>query len=435
MTLSDLQRRWFEAARACINAERLKRLTRELTAIHSPTGAERHACEFVVRHLRNLGLAAQYQMVDEQSGNCVARLDGTGGGASLMLYAPIDTHLDADAADIPWVGPTLRADMLPQSREEDGLVIGLGASNPKSMLCTLIEAINAVRDAGVSLKGDVILASCGGGMPWLVADRHMNGISSGVRHMLAQGLKPDCGIIFKPGDEVYYEHPGMCWFKISVRGTLGYSGLPRGIPGFRSSIVPAARVILALERWLTEYPDRHESEQVRPEGWIAAIRAGWPEKPAFPSATTELFVDIRTNPDQSCRSVHQELTDFLRALRLDDTSLEFECEMIATCEASRTDPQHWIVQSAQRAWESRHGRAYPGAPRASGQTDAATLCRLGIPLVRVGYPFAVNMPTQYAEGLGGMGVARVSDLLGPCESVIYSIIDTCTRERSELGLA
>jgi len=33
-----------------------------------------------------------------------------------------------------------------------------------------------------------------------------------------------------------------------------------------------------------------------------------------------------------------------------------------------------------------------------------------------------------------MGVARVSDLLGPCQSVIYSISDSCTRRREDLGL-
>ena len=151
-------------------------------------------------------------------------------------------------------------------------------------------------------------------------------------------------------------------------------------------------------------------------------------------ALTEIYLDARTNPDQTCASVHEELSAFLRQLAHVDPTLQVECELFATCEASRTNPSHWIVQSARRGWEDRHGRAYPGAPLASGQTDAATICRLGIPLVRVGYPFAVNMPPQFAEGLGGMGVARISDLMGPCQSVIYTIIDTCSRSRGELDL-
>jgi acetylornithine deacetylase/succinyl-diaminopimelate desuccinylase-like protein len=435
MPLSADQRGWYDAACRNISAGRLKRLTRELTAIHSPTGAERAACQYLVSYLQSTGFEACYQAVNEGSGNCIARLRGSGGGAALMLYAPIDTHLDADPAiDVPWVGPELRADMLPNATDDGDLVIGLGASNPKSMLCTLIEAATAVRSSAAELKGDLIVATCGGGMPWLVPSRHQSGISSGVKFMLAHGEKPDCAVIFKPGDEVYYEHPGMCWFKLTVRGTLGYAGLPRGIPGFRSSIVPAAKLMLALEQWLIDYPDRHQSEQVRPEGWLSALRSGWPDKPAFPSASTEIYLDVRTNPEQTCASVHEELREFLRRLAGDDSTLRVDCELFATCEASRTNPSHWIVQSARRSWEARHGKAYPGAPLASGQTDAATICRLGVPLVRMGYPFAVNMPPQFAEGLGGMGVARISDLMGPCQSVIYTIIDTCTRDRAVLGL-
>lgn len=406
--LSPQQRRWFEAARSRISARRLSELIESLTALHSPTGAERGACEFLVAYLGAAGIPAGYQQVTESSGNCIARIRGSGDGASLMLYAPIDTHLDADASsDIPWVGSRLRADMRPVPKVSEDLVVGLGASNPKSMLCTLVEAALAVLESGAELKGDLILATCGGGMPWLTREA---GISSGVRHLLTEGPVPDCGLIFKPGDEVYFEHPGMCWIKLTIHGTLGYSGLPRGIPGFRSSIVPAAKVILALEDWLREYPDRHQSVQIRPEGWIAAIRSGWPEKPAFPSAATEVYVDIRTNPDQTCAAVHAEFEAFLDTLKKKDPELAITSELYAVCESSRTDPQHWIVQSAQRAWEERRGASYPGAPRMSGQTDAATICRMGVPLVRVGYPFMVRVPDEFAEGLGGMGIARVSEL-------------------------
>jgi acetylornithine deacetylase/succinyl-diaminopimelate desuccinylase-like protein len=247
-------------------------------------------------------------------------------------------------------------------------------------------------------------------------------------------VAPDFGIIFKPGDEVYYEHPGLCWFKVTVRGTLGYAGLPRGIPGFRSSIVPAADVIKELEQWLREYPDKHQTAQVRPEGWIAALRSGWPEKAAFPSAATEIYVDIRTNPDQTNASLQQEFDGVMKAIASRHADIEVDWEMYATCQASRTDPSNWIVQSALRGWQQRHGRPYTGAPHTSGQTDAATIGQLGIPLVRIGYPFAVDLPSEYSEGLGGMGVARIADLIGPCESVVYSIIDTCTRTRGEVGL-
>ena len=432
---SSMQRAWFEQACANIKSERLSRLIEDLTAIHSPTGGEREASEFMVEYMRSVGIEAYYQPVSETSGNCIGYVRGSGEGPTMMLYAPIDTHLDADPAlDIPWVGPELRDDMVPGRKNDGDLVVGLGASNPKSMLCTLVEAATAVLEAGAELKGDLIIATCGGGMPWVVAERDRAGISSGVSYMLSHGVSPDFGIIFKPGDEVYYEHPGMCWFKVTVKGSLGYSGLPRGIPGFRSSIVPAAAVILELEEWLIEYPERHQSEQVRPEGWIAAVRSGWPEKPAFPSAAMEIFVDIRTNPDQSNADLCAEFDGVMKTILGKHTTIEAEWEMYVSCQASRTAPDHWIVQSATRAWEETHATEYPGAPHTSGQTDAATITQMGIPLARLGYPFSVDIPEEYSDGLGGMGIARVSDLIRPCETVVYSILDSCTRDREEIGL-
>lgn len=435
LKFNSTQRSWFEQARANIKPERLQQMIEDLTAIHSPTGAEREASEFMVDYMRSVGIDTYYQPVSETSGNCIGRIKGSGEGPTMMLYAPIDTHLDANPGlDIPWVGPELRNDMVPGRKSDGDLVIGLGASNPKSMLCTLVEAATAVLESGAELKGDLIIATCGGGMPWIVKDRQNAGVSNGVSYMLSHGVSPDFGVIFKPGDEVYYEHPGMCWFKVTVKGSLGYSGLPRGIPGFRSSIVPAARLILELEEWLAEYPESHQSHQVRPEGWIAAVKSGWPEKPAFPSAATEIYIDIRTNPDQKNADLQAEFDRVMKEIVAKDGDIKAEWEMYASCQASRTDPEHWIVQSATRAWEETHAEAYPGAPQTSGQTDAATITQLGIPLARLGYPFAVDTPEEYSDGLGGMGVARISDLIRPCESVVYSILDSCTRSREEVGL-
>ena len=436
--LSAEQRQSYEAACAKINPDRLKHAVCDVTGIHSPTGAEREASEFMVDYMHSVGIDAFYQPVNEMSGNCVGYVKGTGEGPSLMLYAPIDTHIEADPnVDIPWVGPELRADMLPHSYIEGDTVFGLGASNPKSMLCTLTEAVTCIVEAGIELKGDLIVATCGGGMPWFVPERDNYGISSGVMHMLSHGIAPDFGIIFKPWDEVYYEHPGMAWFKVTTWGTMGYAGIPRGVPGFRSSIVPAAKVIFDLEQWLSEYPDKHESAQIRGEGWISAVRSGWPEKPAFPSAATEIYLDVRTTPDQTNADIEAEFSAVMKDIVARHDDVDAEWEMYVSCRASRTSPDHWIVQSATRGWEERHGKPYPGAPKMAGQTDAATICQLGIPLVRTGYPWVgddVDFPPEFTEGLGGMGVIKIADLVGPCQSIIYSIIDCCTRTRDEVGL-
>lgn len=437
LPFSVQRQRWYDDACTKIDQGRLKRLIFDLTARHSPTGAEREASEFMVDYMNNAGIAANYQPITQTSGNCVGRLRGSGSGPSLLLYAPVDTLLEGDAEkDLPQAGREMRADMLPKPIIDGDLVIGLGASNPKSMVSVITEAAQCIVEARIELTGDVIAATAGGGMPWIVGERDNAGVSSGVTHMLSHGVTADFGIIVKPWDEVYYEHPGMVWFKVTTWGTMGYAGIPRGTPGFRSSIVPGAKVILELEKWLTAYPDKHISDQIKPEGWIAAVRGGWPEKPALPGAACEIFIDVRTAPGQTAAQVEREFAAVMRDIMAKHNDVEAEWETTVTCDAARTDPDHWITHSATRAWEAVHERKYAAAPYLSGQTDAAAIRRLGIPLVRIGYPWIGDkeMPEEYAEGLGGMGVANIPDLVGTVKNLIYCIIDSCTRTRAEIGL-
>ena len=43
-------------------------------------------------------------------------------------------------------------------------------------------------------------------------------------------------------------------------------------------------------------------------------------------------------------------------------------------------------------------------------------------------------PEELADGLGGMGVTHIPDLVPCCKKLIYAIIDTCGRSRKEVGL-
>ena len=433
--LSAEQKEWFDKADALIDEDRLRALNFTLTAIHCPTGREREASEFMVRTLAEAGLEAWYQPMGEESGNAAARLRGSGGGPSLLLYAPIDTHLEGDAeTDVPWVGPRLRADMVPEPEIRDGLVIGLGAANPKAMVTTQVEAARVVRAAGVPLKGDLLVAFAGGGMPVDLAGPGNRGLSDGVFHLLTRGVYADFALVMKPGNAVYYEEPGLCWFKVSVKGTMCYAGMMRGIPGFRSSIVPAATVITEFEAWLPEYAERNSSGQIMPNGWVAGVQSGWPERVAFPSATTEIYLDIRCSPRTPPAEVAAQFGEAVEAIRARHPDFELDWEMIASIPGASTDPENWIIQSATRAWETIEGRPHEPPRRTGGQTDISTIRNLGIPTARTGWlAMPETAPEEFKEGLGGMGVSNPPDLAHTCRKLVYSIIDTCMRTREEVG--
>lgn len=433
--LTDEQRAWYDKACAKLDAKRLQELLFQLTDIHSPTGAAGRASQFMAERMRQIGLNAHYDAMNDISGNVMGELRGSGNGATLLLYAPIDTHLEGDDSDYPWAGPEQFVDLKPEATQVDDWVYGLGSSNPKAMVATLTEVVNALTDAGVPLVGDINLGFADGGMPVNIPERENAGMSDGVQHLLNRGMAPDFCIIMKPWNWVYHEEPGMGWFKITVKGTLGYAGVPRGTPGFRSSIVPAAQVILELEDWLPRYTERNTSGVVRPDGWISALQSGWPNRPAFPSAATEIYFDVRINPRTSPADVKAQVAEFIDGLQNKYPDLELDWEMYGSVPGGTTNPNNWIIQSARRGWEEIESKPYSEPDLLGGQTDGAALRRLGIPTARMGWPWpAEGSPKPIAEGLGGMGATYVPDLMPCARKILYAVIDTCMRSREEMGL-
>ncbi|CAD5379593.1 Acetylornithine deacetylase [Pseudomonas sp. OF001] len=430
------QMKWYEQACARIDPKRLQYLLFDLTNIHSPTGAAGAASQFMARHLESVGLSARYQPMSATSGNVLAERRGSGGGASVLLYAPIDTHLEeGDEAQEILTGKAPEADMQITARMIDDWVFGLGASNPKGMVATLTEVATALIEAEVPLVGDLLVGMADGGMPVDIAGRDHAGMSNGVFHLLNRGGSPDFAVIMKPWNWVYHEEPGMAWFKLRVHGTLGYAGVPRDIPGFRSSVVPAATVIQELERWIIDYAERNTSGQIKPHGWIAGVRGGDVQRPAFPSAVTEIFFDVRVNPRSSPADVKAQFAAFVRELQAQRPELDLDWEMYGSVAGGSTDPQNWIIQSCRRGWEHIEHRPHGQADLLGGQTDGAALRRLGIPTARIGWPWpAQGAPLPVAEGLGGMGATYVPDLIPCAKKIMYALIDTLTRPRHELGL-
>jgi len=435
MPFGPEQQAAYEKARAKLDPARLKSLIFDLTNIHSPTGATRQISEFVAGRMREIGLKPTLDPMTPISSNVLGEKRGSGGGGTLLLYAPIDTHLEGDDSDFPWAGPEQFVDLKPEAKMVGDWVYGLGSSNPKSMVAGLIEVATALIEAGIPLKGDLNVGFADGGMPVTIPWRDNAGMSNGVHHLLNRGMAPDFAVIMKPWNWVYHEEPGMGWFKLMVKGTLGYAGAPRDAPGFRSSIVPAATVILELEQWLIDYADRNKSGDVYPHGWIAGVRSGWPERPAFPSALTEIFFDVRISPRTSPGDVKAQFARFMADLALRYPEIDCDWEMYGSAPGGTTDPSNWIIQSARRGWENIERRPYSKPDPLGGQTDGAALRRLGIPTARMGWPWpAEGSPEPIAEGLGGMGATYVPDLMPCLDKILYVAIDTLTRSRDELGL-
>ncbi len=129
--------------------------------------------------------------------------------------------------------------------------------------------------------------------------------------------------------------------------------------------------------------------------------------------------------------VKYEFGQALAQIQAANPGLELDWDMILSIPGTHTDPNNWIVQSLMRAWEFVEERPHEPHGNTSGATDAAILRGRGIPTARLGLPRAAP-PSAY-QGFS-MGVAHVESMYRLTKCLVYAVIDTCTRDRVEVGL-
>jgi acetylornithine deacetylase/succinyl-diaminopimelate desuccinylase-like protein len=426
------QHKWIDTACAAVDDELLRNLVVGMVDIPSPTGQEAPLARWLADRMAALGLDAACQPIDDLQANARARLAGDGSGASLLLYAPIDTlTVGTDEEDVPWIGPRLRADMQPKAVQTGPFVSGLGASNPKGHGACVIAAAAAVRTAGVPLRGDLLVGLGAGGMPTNRREvehlrRYNTGQGAGCSFLLEQGTWPDYALIAKPGWAVAWEEVGLCWFEVTVRGTFNYVG-SRHRMTYVNPIVEAGTVVAELEHWFADYTERHTEGLVAPQGNIGAIRAGWPRMASVSSAAATMVIDLRIAPRTTPAQARREFAGFVAELFRTHPGLELDWEMVLSIPGTATSQDSWINRAAVEAWEHEMGRPHRPIFANSGATDANILRSRGVPTARIGMdrigpdaPIPLDFPA-------GMNVADLREMRRLTRHLIRVAINTCTR--------
>lgn len=131
--------------------------------------------------------------------NVVARWRGQGGGRSLVLNGHIDT--------IP-IGSIDQWGSEPFSGEvKDGRLLGRGTSDMKGGVAVMMMAVKILHDAGIRLRGDVILQS--------VVDEELTGY--GTLATILRGYSGDAGICLETSDLcVQPACVGRLWFTVKL---------------------------------------------------------------------------------------------------------------------------------------------------------------------------------------------------------------------------
>lgn len=436
--LPEIEQEAIDAAEAQVRPDDLRALVTDLVNIASPTGEEGPLARYVTDALNSSGIEGRYQPIDRQQANAIGRVRGTGNGASVLLYAPIDTVTTGNTEeDCPGVGDELRSDMRPQAADQGPWVVGLGASNPKGHAACVIAAAQAIKAAGVRLRGDLLVGLGAGGMPTnkrdsAAIDRYNTGQGSGCSFMLEQGVQADFAVIAKPGWAVAWEEAGLCWFRVRVHGLFSYVGARRRIP-YRNPIVEAAKVIPDLEEWAAEYAARNTSGLVAPQAQIGAIDGGWVRMPSFTSAACDLWLDVRISPRTPPVEVQRQFGEALAAIERRHPGLRLSSQLEVSIPGTSTPPGNWIVQSAARALEAVEGGPQQSITETSGATDANILRNRGLATARVGMPKVADVHGAEVDFSLGMNAVDVTDMVKLTRLLVRTAIETCSQPAPRAG--
>src|SRR5437588_8316752 len=140
-----------------VDESRLVSLAVDLESIPSPTGDEQAMGERVREEVERMGLQVQGQQVEDGRPNVVGLWEGSGGGPSLMFNGHMDTSYSGRE---PWLAGI--PGFQPEGFVRDGRIYGLGISNMKGAVACYLEAVRALADAGVRLRGDLVVAAVAG---------------------------------------------------------------------------------------------------------------------------------------------------------------------------------------------------------------------------------------------------------------------------------
>ncbi|MFE8115967.1 M20 family metallopeptidase [Brenneria goodwinii] len=166
---------------------------------YSATEGERRLADYMVEQMRALGLSAELQPVPGERYNAIGTLHGAGGGNSLLFNGHLDTNPVTEGWTVdPWGG-----------KIDDTFIYGIGVSNMKAGDAAYFCALKTLIDAGVKLKGDVVLT--------YVVGELQGGI--GTIAAIEQGIKADYFINAEPTDlQALSMHAGSLMFTIELVG-------------------------------------------------------------------------------------------------------------------------------------------------------------------------------------------------------------------------
>ncbi len=396
-----------ERIAAAVDERRLVEWARQAIGVPSFTGEEQAMGELMADTFGAMGLRAQWQQVEDGRPNVLGVRAGAGGGPSLMLNGHMDTSYSGKE---PWLSHV--PGFQPEAFVEDGRLYGLGISNMKGALACYVEALRALHDAGVRLRGDVMIAAvCGEIEKTQYGDAQgpqYRGYAAGSRYLVSHGGVADMCILGEPTEsKVVLGHFGSLWLRLSTQGNFIHTAFTEGKRG-QNSILRMRAVLDAVLEWIPTWEDDPENAYrgARAIVNVGAISGGFGWRVSRTPHRTDLFLDVRVPPTKPMPVARRQVLEMVRGLGERFPEFGVEGEVYVTAPGSEIPEDHPLVAAVDGAHATVFGKP-PERDTTRWFSDASVLTRYGIATVNYGTSTGL-LDTVKGENLSIEGLVKMA---------------------------
>jgi acetylornithine deacetylase len=392
-----------------VDRDRLVETASRLVDVPSFTGNEEAAARVMVELYESLRLQVQWQQVEEGRANALGIWPGAGSGKSLMFNGHLDTSYSGRE---PWLRSV--PGFQPQAFERDGRLYGLGISNMKGAVACYVEAVRALQEAGVRLRGDVLIAAVCGEIEKTqqgeAQGSQYRGYAAGTRYLVSHGGVADMCLLGEPTEgKVVLGHFGALWLRIRVHGDFIHTAFSEGRRD-RNSILRARQVLDAVLEWIPAWEDDPANSYRGAKAIVnvGAVEGGFGWRASRTPHHTDLFLDVRVPPTKAMATARGEVLDMVRGLGERFPDYGVEGEVYVTAPGAEIDEGHELVAAIDAAHEEIWGEA-PGRDVTRWFSDASALTRYGVPTVNYGTSTGL-MDVELGENLEIEGLVKTAEV-------------------------
>ena len=403
-----------------IDRDRLVNLTIDLTNIPSPTGFEGDVARAYHEVLKGSGFDATLQPIGDERYNAIGRMQGEGGGKSLMFNGHLDTSFGPEQAH-RGIGYQCKGTLV-----DNEWIYGMGSFNMKFALANYVTAVEAIRKAGIKLGGDVVIAAVAGEIEKAPVNeyegRQYQGYGVGTKYAITHGAVADYCILGEPTNMMLIpRHCGTTWVKITVPGHLIHTAWSEVD---RNAINKARAVLDAIHEWIPDYCKRNAVGDFQPRVNVSAIEGGWPWRGARTPDNCVIYLDVRTIPGVLPVAAFNEVRSLTKSVVKANPHLEgTKAEIFLSAPGTSIPDDHELVQNIISAHSNQLGKA-PEMGIETWYSDAAHMNRYGIPTVNYGSAGRIR------TGGGGFSTAQgehthIGDMMDIVRVYIEVMMNIC----------